>query len=309
MEINLMNSRPILNAYYFRAHMYTLVPRHIREDMEWMADLGTTTISLAILEQDLTAVPHNLDWICREADRVGMKVFAVPSRWCGLVAGAPKVPSMFAVQHPELWLHHPDGTPHVNPFSGPCCDVNQTAVVDFWRETLTTLLTRWPICGLIWDEPKTLEVQPLPELTRFFDTIGAHAKSVRPDTVISMFLHSFYGNEIVESCSRIGSLDYFGCDGRPWGPADAPLVDNDKKVLLGGHGARFLAAARAAGKGGLLLIENHDVAGAGYDMLDRRLPEVLALNAEQWIYYYYPRNLEDSDRVMGIMAKHLKRLC
>ena len=33
---------------------------------------------------------------------------------------------------------------------------------------------------------------------------------------------------------------------------------------------------------------------------------VLALGAEHLIYYYYPRNLEDPDRVMGIMAKHLK---
>ncbi len=298
----------ILNAYYFRAHMYTLVPRHVREDMEWMASVGTTAVSLAILEQDLTAVPHNLDLICREAERVGLQVFAVPSRWSGLVAGAPKVPSMFAVQHPELWLQKADGSPHIDPFSGPCCDVTKPAVVDFWFATLTKLLTRWPIRGLIWDEPKSLGVQPLPELVRFYDSIGAHAKSLRPDTSISMFLHSFYGNDIAEPCSRIPSLDCFGCDGRPWGPAEAPLIDHDAKVLLGGHAARFLGLARAAGKGGLLLIENHDVAVAGYDIMDQRLPEVLALGAEHLIYYYYPRNLVDPERVMAIMARHLKTL-
>lgn len=26
-----------LSAFFFRAHMYTIVPRHVREDMEWMA--------------------------------------------------------------------------------------------------------------------------------------------------------------------------------------------------------------------------------------------------------------------------------
>ena len=72
-----------LNAYYFRAHMYTLVPRQVREDMQWMADIGTDIVSPAILEQDLAAVPRNLDLISREAERVGMDVYAVPLRDCG----------------------------------------------------------------------------------------------------------------------------------------------------------------------------------------------------------------------------------
>ncbi|MFM8620290.1 MAG: hypothetical protein ACKOE8_16365, partial [Opitutaceae bacterium] len=28
-------------AYYLNAHMYTIVPRHVRADMEWMAAIGT----------------------------------------------------------------------------------------------------------------------------------------------------------------------------------------------------------------------------------------------------------------------------
>lgn len=298
----------LLNAYYFWAHSYTLVPRHVREDMEWMADIGTNAVTLAILEQDLTAIPRNLDIICREAERVGMQVFAAPSRWCGLVAGAPKVPSMFALTHPELWLRDAAGKPQINAFSGPLCDVTQSAVVDFWRDNLAQLLTRWPIRGIIFDEPKSLNIQPVSELTVFFNHVGAHAKSVRADTAVSMFLFSFYGDDTLGPFAQIGSLDYFGCDGRPWGPADAPLVDHDRKVLLGGAAARFLAAARAQGKGGLVLIENHDIPVAGYDMMDRRFAEVLALGAEHLIYYYYPRNLDDPDRVMGIVAKHLKGL-
>ncbi len=34
----------IRNAYYSRQPMYTLVPRHVREDMEWMASIGTNTV-------------------------------------------------------------------------------------------------------------------------------------------------------------------------------------------------------------------------------------------------------------------------
>jgi hypothetical protein len=92
----------MLNAYYFRAHMYTLVPRHVQEDMKWMADIGTNVVSVAVLEQDLFAAVENIQIIVEEAKKAGMKVHAVPSRWGGLLAGAPKVPSLFSVLHPHL---------------------------------------------------------------------------------------------------------------------------------------------------------------------------------------------------------------
>lgn len=294
-----------LNAYYFRAHMYTLVPRQVREDMAWMADIGTDIVSLAILEQDLTAVPRNLDCICREAERAGMQVYAVPSRWGGLTAGAPKVPSQFAASHPETWLIEPDGRPHVNPFSGPACDVTRADVQEFFRDRISALLGHWPIRGLIWDEPKTLEAQGPQVLAQFYDAMGAHARSVRSDVRLAMFLHSYQGPELAEPCAGIANLDIFGCDGRPWGPTEAPLVDNDAKVLLGGHGARFLSQARAHGKDGMLLVENHDLPAKAAPVLEANLPRVLELNPDHLIYYYYPRNLEDPELIMNIMAKCL----
>ena len=37
--------------------MYTCVPRQIREDMEWMAAIGTNFVCVGVLEQDLFAAP------------------------------------------------------------------------------------------------------------------------------------------------------------------------------------------------------------------------------------------------------------
>jgi hypothetical protein len=73
-------SDKLLNAYYFRGHMYTLVPRHVREDMKWMADVGTNIVSVAVLEQDFFAAVENIEIICNEAAKLGMEVWAVPSR-------------------------------------------------------------------------------------------------------------------------------------------------------------------------------------------------------------------------------------
>lgn len=228
-----------LNAYYFRHHLYTLVPhtlvpRHVRDDMAWMRDIGTDIVSLAILEQDLYAARHNVDIICSEAERAGMRVYAVPSRWGGLVAGAPKVPSFFAATHPETWILKPDGAPAFSQVSGPMCSVHHEATREFFRERLSVLLGQWPIAGIVWDEPKTPGLRdfsasalqklgpdaPLEAHTdavaSFFDEAGRHAREVSPQARLGMFLPCNAAPEILERCARLESLHDFGCNGRPW---------------------------------------------------------------------------------------------
>jgi hypothetical protein len=49
----------------------------------------------------LFAAVENIEIICNEASKLGMDVFAIPSRWGGLFAGASKVPSLFSVKNPQ----------------------------------------------------------------------------------------------------------------------------------------------------------------------------------------------------------------
>ncbi|MBV6644512.1 MAG: twin-arginine translocation signal domain-containing protein, partial [Cyclobacteriaceae bacterium] len=147
-------SDKFLNAYYFRAHMYTMVPRHVREDMKWMADIGTDAVTIAILEQDLFAAIENIEIVCNEAAKVGMQVHAVPSRWGGLVAGAPKVPSIFSTQNPDSWVLNKDGSVHHSYVSGVISSVHYQEVYDFVCESLDKLFNTWDIAGIVWDEPK-----------------------------------------------------------------------------------------------------------------------------------------------------------
>lgn len=311
----------LLNSYYLNHHMYCVVPRHVREDMEWMADLGTKAVSVGILEQDLFASKDNLDIICREAERAGIAVFAVPSRWGGIVAGAPKVPSLFTATHPETWMRDEAGEPIYGEVWGPMSSIHHPATFELYCRNLEALLTGWPIKGLIWDEVKVLEImdhspaarKALPAdadlgahidaVAEFFDRAGQKARSLSADIVLSMFIYAFIKGYAVERCARIPTLDYFGCDGKPWRLED---YDRPVKKTLLGMGERFLAAARKNGKGGLFLIENLDMPLAECALMDQRMPEVLALGAEQLIYYYFPRNMEDPDRQMDILAQHLR---
>ncbi len=106
-------------------------------------------------------------------------------------------------------------------------------------------------------------------------------------------------------CARLTTLDYFGCDGRPWRPEDGGPPKGRGKELVGRAG-RFLAAARKNGKGGLILVENITLPTEYLQVMDRHLPEVLSYEAEHLIYYYYGKNVEDPDRAMSIVAEHLK---
>ncbi|TRX52062.1 twin-arginine translocation signal domain-containing protein [Fulvivirga sp. M361] len=318
------NSEKTLNAYYFRAHMYTLVPRQVKEDLKWMADIGTNVVSVAILEQDLRAAVENVEIIVNEANKLGMEVFAVPSRWAGLLAGAPKVPSVFTVQNPDTWMINEKGTFYKDRNVGTHSSIHYEQTFDFFTKAVNKIFKLWNIKGIIWDEPKIYDKKDFSEGARenianledvsahneafsgFFTRINAHIKRNYPDKVTNLFAYANWRKEVIDSMAGIKDLDYLGCDGRPW-PVDAGgQVEQNGKNLLGGPGKMFLEAAHNKGKKGLLLIENHNMPAENNALMDKYLPEVVALQPEQLIYYYYPRNVDKPDDNMAIIAKHLK---
>lgn len=313
----------LLNAYYFRAHMYTLVPRQVREDMQWMADIGTNIVSVAILEQDLYAGVSNVDIICHEAERVGMKVHAVPSRWGGVVAGAPKVPSYFSITHPDTWILDQNGHAVHSGVSGVISSIYHPATSAFFMESLDTMMKQWPIAGVVFDEPKVLHTRDhsarararhadgfsderyVSDVAAFFGSLATHVKTRRGDALVSMFLFASEHQDVVETMATCENVDYFGCDGRPWGLNDGGRTDGKADKVLLGRAERFITAAKSNGKRGMVLIENHNMRVEDNELMDRRMPEVLQLGADEVLYYYYPRNLEDPDANMAILARHL----
>ncbi|MGN6752680.1 MAG: hypothetical protein ACTHJJ_09005 [Intrasporangium sp.] len=291
----------MLNAYYLAPNAYTVVPRRVRDDMRWMASIGTTAVSISVLEQDFDSAHYNIEIAVNEAIRAGITPYAIPSRWGSLVAGAPSVPSNFTEQHPETWVLKPDGKPYTNS-RGHRSDPKHPATVDFFLKNTERLLTQWAFEGLIWDEPKQNDAVDL------FRVASDHARAIKPDLTLTMFmdLASFRGGAAADEAERfaqIEALDYFGCDGRPWGLDDP---DEQNKVLLGGDGQRFIDMAKRNGKGSFLLAETYALNSSSYPLVDRRLPEVVDLGCDQLAYYYYPRNCQDPDRLMQITSKHVR---
>jgi hypothetical protein len=313
----------ILNAYYFRAHMYTLVPKHVREDLQWMADIGTDVVTVAVLEQDLTAAVENVSIIQQEAAKLGMKLFVVPSRWGGLLAGAPKVPSHFSVVNPQTWVKKKDGSFYTDPNVGVHSSVHYPETVDFFKRSLDKVFSFWDVAGIIWDEPKIYDKKDYSEFAQkkiidienqalhnqafsnFFSIINKHIKSRYPDKHTSLFIYANQQQEVIESAAGIEQLDYFGCDGRPWSANEKGELEQPGKVLIG-PGERFIEAANKNAKKSLFLIENHNMKAENNTWMDKRLPDIVAMKPDQLIYYYYPRNVDKPEENMAIIRKHLK---
>ncbi len=313
----------LLNAYYFRAHMYTMVPRQVREDLKWMAGIGTNVVSVAVLEQDLRAAVENVQIIAEEADKLGMDLFVVPSRWGGLLAGAPKVPSVFTVQNPQTWLLEKDGSFYKDKNVGVHCSIHYPETIDFFKKSLDKVLSLWNVKGIIWDEPKIYDKPDFSELAKknianidevgphnaafsnFFSIVNKHIKDNYPEVKTNLFAYANVPQHIIDSLGTIKNLDYLGCDGRPWSAEDMGDVEQVGKTLLG-PGQNFIKTARSNGMKGLLLVENHNMSSENNALMDRRLSEVVELNPEHLIYYYYPRNLDRPEENMAIIEKHLK---
>lgn len=322
----------IVNAYYFRAHMYTMVPRHVRDDLRWMADAGCNTVTLAVLEQDLFAAVENIEFVCSEAQKLGLRVFATASRWAGLTAGAPKVPSLFSVKNPETWIRNKDGSPlWADRISGVISSVHHPATYQFFCESIDTLFKKFPIEGIIWDEPKGFRldysktaVDKLgPDAPKeahwkatadFYSRISRHVRDQHPRKTISLFIKADSSPVISGFAAQIAPLDYFGCDGRPWDLetdkqfAEGRNADQEsgKGKTLIGPGEKIVALARKQGRKTLMLAENHNMPANMIPAMEAGLPKVIALSPDQLIFYYYPRNIEEPDRNMETIRKALR---
>ena len=323
-------------AYYLNAHMYTIVPRHVRADMEWMVAIGTQYLCVGVLEQDLFAARENHALILAEATRVGMKVLAVPSRWAGLTAGAPKTPSLFSVANPETWMMNKRGTTLVSPqVSGVISSIHHPKTLQFFEDTLAELFRQHPtMAGFILDEPKAFNIDTSPMAVTalganapleahlgaardFYSKVCRFAKERWPEKLTVLFQKADNHTPAeLAAGGGVGPLDYYGCDGRPWTreedqrfPHGGANSESGKgKILLSGIGQLFIDTARKVpGRKSFFLAENHNITAPMIDAMDRDYPAALALRPDLFAYYYYPRNVQEPDRAMEVIARHVRR--
>lgn len=318
-------NKPMVTSYYFRAHTYTMVPKQIREDLAWMKKVGTKNVAIAVLEQDLYAAVENIELIIKEANKLGLKAFLVPSRWGGIIAGAPKVPSLFSVINPDTWVLNKDLKPRFNSITGVTSSIYDPKTLEFFCETLRKSLTLWNFEGVILDEPKvydTVDYHPrslelhgdkpkwenhIDEVSKFFSKVFTFQKTNFPKVSSHLFVYANSHPVIRASAAQIENLDFYGCDGRPWNSGEGVHNEQAGKNLVDKAPA-FIEEAKKNKKKSLILIENHNMVAEDYPLMQKRLPEVKALKTDHVIYYYYPRNVQEPERQMKIIGDFISSL-
>jgi len=306
-------------VYYFKGQDLCADVRHYRDDMRRLRDAGVDAVIIAIHEADLEG--GNLGRVCEESLAAGLRVWGVPSRVGALVAGWSRAVGYLAALHPELWARRPDGSPVT--FYGPMVSVHHPEALPGFVAVVESMLERFPLSGLIWDELKSLDIQDhspaaiqalgrpargqdqIDATTRFFGQVNARLKAKRPDLPIALFIYCDMPQPIVEACAAIGGLDEFGCDGRCLRADDPPDGEGGANKILLPNLSRFIQAARRNGRRSFTLIETQCLPRLSLETTLARVPELCAQPLDHIVYYDYAPGSADADQIMPRLSEAL----
>jgi hypothetical protein len=306
-----------LSTYYFHGQDLCMVPRHVREDVAWMAAHHVDGVFVGVHDADLLG--GNTVLVCETIRNAGLDVWLIPSRLGGLVAGWGRQPSYISVYHPEWWARCADGRPR--QCYGPQLSVFHPDVPGAIAETVNNMLEKFPATGIVWDEIKTLcgedhspsaigslghpagESDMVDGTVACFSAINRQLRALRPELRIACFLYADSKQEHVERCATMDMLNEFGCDGRCFRPGESPSGEGGpNKVLLGGNHARFAAAAEANHCTSFTLLETQLLDEPALALSLSRLPEFLDAKTGHLVYYYYPYGLAEPERFMPVFG-------
>jgi hypothetical protein len=309
-----------LSAYYFMSTDLCMNRAHAREDMHWLKDHAFDAIHTACHEEHHRQ-PLGLQLIIEEAHAAGLKVYAIPSRWCGLIAGWPILAGHFAATRPDTWMIKADGSPVIKSFCGPLCSVHHPDVKAHMLQCVENMLKTFAFDGITWDELKTLhETDYHPRaIERFggpvsgktqidatldiFSACNRRARELKPELRIISFIYADLDDEVLGAWAQTDELDDIGPDGRAALPGD-PGVSHTKTLI--DQTPRFLKFAERHGKSSFALVETQSASVAQAQNTLRRLPEFLALGTEHVATYYQPLVKEPDAQITGMIGPILR---
>jgi hypothetical protein len=296
--------------------------------MEWLAEHHFDAVCVGVHEfQLLGNHTHGLRMVIEAAHEAGLDVLAIPSRWCGLIAGWPPAPGFFGSTRPDTWMINADGSYETRPYSGPVCSVHHPDVVERMIHLTLETITQYEVDGLVWDEMKTMWNEyrneplvdhnpkaiekwgepPAGEVQRqaTFDVFAQCNKAARAqqsDIRIVGFVYAYLEDDIVVPWSLVEGFDEIGPDGRPWFTED--FEGTHRKTLLS-NSQRFIRHATNAGKRSFALIETQLMRQDGAEMALRRIDEVCDAGFDHLSVYFHPLVADKSAEITAQLARPL----
>ena len=309
----------IVTAYFLSHGHWTVIPHQLEENFKDMVDCGFTAVALSFSESEMRYSRRAFEMQVNLAHQCGLQVFVIPSRLGNRFAGAPLMPSLWLLEHPEAQV------PNYVGWTGPMACIESAMFRGWIKEFMTTLLQDYPLDGVIWDEPKAEQLiskhrdtiakygpDPTPEQMEdgfidFLDDLTSHCLSINSGLCVTLFNQPSSARFTQSSCA-IQGIRYAGYDGNLARQSFFHEQPAWHKYRIESMWERTLKECALAGKGTFALVENMLMPSEAIpeyrDNLDAYLqqyrPDHLSL-------YYYAHNNEDPETVHRITRELMKK--
>ncbi len=304
----------MISAYCLSYGNWTVIPSHWERVFADMKENGFDAVALSFSESEERYSMRTFEQQVLTAQRNGLKALAIPSRIGGRFAGAPFMQSPWLAAHPESQL---PGHPEL-----ACLEEE-----NFLRRTeefLRYFTDDFGVDGLIWDEPKGVDVisthpatlakyGPNPSGTDmhhsmldYLTHITSFVKKRDPDLNITLFNMPNVPEAFTRESAKIPGLDFVGFDGRCCKESyfHEPAIRN--KAYIRDLWPRIRSESAAA-PGSFALMENILIPDEAFDEFRQEFTLALdTIEPDHLSIYYYGHNNESAERVQRFCMDSLK---
>ena len=306
----------MLTAYCMSFGTMTVIPQHWREQFSELRDLGFDAVALSFSEGEMRYGRRAFEMQVESAHECGLKAFVIPSRIGGRFAGAPLMHCMWLTMNPESQM---PGNPHL-----ACID--SEPFVEWIRDFMRTVISDYPVDGIIWDEiknsgmisdhPATLKKYgriPTTEeaMDNFVDFLGnltGLCMEIRPELVVTMFNSATAPEYFTSRAARIPHFQYCGYDGNfaLWNYFHEPPAQH--KYLLGDAWERTVRECAGGGKKTFALVENFCIPQTEHANYQRNLDDYLSkIHPDHLAVYLYGINNECPEEIHAMTMDALRK--
>ena len=296
------------------AYFHSLLrPDVVKRDFDEIRAAGGGSIVYAIHEQEEQRWPQDLERGLSQAQDAGLKVHLSLGRYGNLFAGPSFVPSWYTFRHPQSRVMDQHGRHHeISCF-------NHQSFRHWLFKEIERYLTKYPINGILIDEPRGLDVTcfcsvcralcpDVTDLERFrrrsmIDFLGEICACVkRVDTHIKttvVLLPQDFSQ--VEELAQLPHLDTLGCH-LFWN-----LLSEDV-TMVEEWGRSVVETTRLHEKRSQLWLQNFNLDENGEKDLEPAFSQLLNVEPDGLGCYYYWRNNVHPTRVWEKTRMLLRRI-
>ena len=308
----------MISAYCLDYNNWTCIPRHVKEDYKEMADMGFDTVCLSFSESEMMYARRTFELLVEMAHHEGLKVHVIPSRIGGRFAGAPLMPSLWTVQHPEYCVQ--------GDYYWPVACLESQKVRDWMKEFMRTLITDYDLDGIVWDEPKapTL-VSHHPDTIRrfgenpteedmavgyceFFGELTAYCHSLNPNLVQTLFCIKGEPEFFTQRIAQSKYITYFGYDGNLSRQRRFKEEIRESKYRIESVWDRTRQECALADKKTFALLETMHMPKEEHVNFEKNLNHYLEnYHPDHLSLYYYAHNADDPEGLNSIIRRAMKK--